>query len=41
MTIIVKAWIDKAVAAEYNDNLEIEKDPEKKGKWLAHQKNSD
>ena len=34
----IKEWTDKAVATEYKDSLDIEKDLEKKAKWLARQK---
>ncbi len=35
---VVKVWTDKAVAMEYRETLDIESDPQKKGKWLASQK---
>ena len=34
----VKEWTDKAVATEYRESLDIEKDPQEKAKWLARQK---
>ena len=34
----IKVWTDKAVATQYKDSLDIERDPEKKAKWLARQK---
>lgn len=35
---VVKAWTDKAVATEYQESISIEKDPERKLKWLTRQK---
>ena len=34
----IKEWTDKAVATEYMESLDIDKDPQKKAKWLARQK---
>jgi hypothetical protein len=34
----IKEWTDKAVATEYRESLDIEKDPQEKAKWLARQK---
>ncbi len=34
----IKTWTELAVATEFKDSLEIERDPEKNEKWLARQK---
>jgi hypothetical protein len=34
----VKVWTDKAAASEYMETLDIEKNPQKREKWLARQK---
>ncbi len=34
----IKTWTDKAIATEFQESVCIEKDPERKLKWLARQK---
>jgi Na+-transporting methylmalonyl-CoA/oxaloacetate decarboxylase gamma subunit len=34
----ITKWTDKAAATEYKESLDIENDPDKKEKWLAHQR---
>ena len=34
----ITKWTDRAAATEYKESLDIENDPDKKEKWLAHQK---